>query len=107
MFDKAGHVSEMMGQDMGDKAYTMDVRLKKEYSTGYMGNLEAGIGTQHRYTSRGLLMKFSDRERIGTYFNMNNLNDNQRAKLDGQWSPEDMPMGYWLRRLQDCRIFVS
>lgn len=93
VFDKAGHVSEMMGQDMGDKTYTMDVRLKKEYSTGYMGNLEAGIGTQHRYTSRGLLMKFSDRERIGTYFNMNNLNDNQRAKLDGQWSPEDMPDG--------------
>ena len=24
---------------------------------------------------------------------MNNLNDNQRAKLDGQWSPEDMPDG--------------
>ena len=30
VFDKVGHVSEMMGQDMGDKTYTMEVRRKKE-----------------------------------------------------------------------------
>lgn len=93
VFNKAGQKSQMMGQDMGDKVYTMDVRLKKEYATGYMGNFEAGAGTQHRYMTRAFLMKFSDKERIGTYFNMNNLNDNQRARLDGEWSPQDVSDG--------------
>ena len=66
VFNKAGQKSQMMGKDMGDKVYTMDVRLKKEYATGYMGNFEAGAGTQHRYMTRAFLMKFSDKERIGT-----------------------------------------
>lgn len=93
VYNKAGDASKIMGRDMNDKSFTMDVKLKKEYSTGYMGNLEVGIGTQSRYTARGLGIKFSEKERIGTYFNMNNLNDNQRAKLDGEWNPQDQTDG--------------
>ncbi len=33
---------------MGDKNYVMDVGLKKEYAVGYMGNVEAGAGSDNR-----------------------------------------------------------
>ena len=42
VFDRAGASSRMMGRDMHDKQYVMDVKLKKEYSVGYLGNIEIG-----------------------------------------------------------------
>ena len=93
VYNKAGTKSRLMQQNMGDNTYVMDVRLKREYATGYMGNLEAGGGTQKRYKLRGFGMKFSDKERMGAFFNINNLNDNQRAALSGEWSPQDVGNG--------------
>lgn len=93
VYNKAGTKSRLMQQNMGDNTYVMDVRLKREYATGYMGDLEAGGGTQKRYKLRGFGMKFSDKERMGAFFNINNLNDNQRAELTGEWSPQDVGNG--------------
>ena len=93
VYNKAGTKSRLMQQNMGDNTYVMDVRLKREYATGYMANLEAGGGTQKRYKLRGFGMKFSDKERMGAFFNINNLNDNQRAALTGKWSPQDVGDG--------------
>ena len=93
VFNKAGAASVMMGRNMGDQSYVMDVRLKREYATGYMSNLETGMGTKDRYQVRGFGMKFSNKERIGAFVNINNLNDNQRAELNGEWKPQDMPDG--------------
>ena len=93
VFNKAGAASVMMGHNMGDQSYVMDVRLKREYATGYMSNLETGMGTNDRYQVRGFGMKFSNKERIGAFVNINNLNDNQRAELNGEWKPQDMPDG--------------
>ena len=93
VYNKAGIKSRLMERNMGDNTYVMDVRLKREYATGYMGDLEAGGGTQKRYKLRGFAMKFSDKERMGAFFNINNLNDNQRAALTGEWSPQDVGNG--------------
>lgn len=93
VYKKAGAMSMLAGKDMNDKSLVMDVRLKKEYSTGYMGNIEAGTGTDNRYTGRLFGMKFSDMERLGIFGNINNVNDNQRARLDGDWTPQDVPSG--------------
>lgn len=93
VYDQEGTASRMMGQDMGDKSYVMDVRLKKEYAVGYMGNIEAGAGTKKRYQARLFGMKFSEKERLGAFVNINNLNDNQRAALSGEWSPQDVGNG--------------
>ena len=93
VFNKSGAASKLAGRDMGDKNYVMDVKLKKEYAVGYMGNVEAGAGSNNRYKLRGLAIKFSDKERIGIFANSNNLNDNQRAALNGEWSPQDVGSG--------------
>ena len=39
VFNKSGAASKLAGRDMGDKNYVMDVKLKKEYAVGYMGNV--------------------------------------------------------------------
>lgn len=93
VYKKAGALSMLAGKDMHDMSLVMDVRLKKEYSTGYMGNMEAGGGTDNRFTVKLFGMKFSDMERLAVIGNINNVNDNQRARLDGEWSPQDVPSG--------------
>lgn len=93
VYDKAGQASEMMGRDMGDKQYVMDVRLKKEYAQGCMGNAEADGGTKDRYQLRGFGMKFSESSRLFAYANLNNLNENSMPDLSGEWNPQDVPQG--------------
>lgn len=116
VYNKAGTKSRLTQQNMGDNTYVMDVRLKREYATGYMGDLEAGGGTQKRYKLRGFGMKFSDKERMGAFFNINNLNDNQRAELTGEWEPQDVGNGLltvknagvsYVRFLNNERSWVS
>lgn len=116
VYNKAGIKSRLMERNMGDNTYVMDVRLKREYATGYMGDLEAGGGTQKRYKLRGFGMKFSDKERMGAFFNINNLNDNQRAELTGEWEPQEVGNGLltvknagvsYVRFLNNERSWVS
>lgn len=116
VYNKAGIKSRLMERNMGDNTYVMDVRLKREYATGYMGDLEVGGGTQKRYKLRGFAMKFSDKERMGAFFNINNLNDNQRAELTGEWEPQDVGNGLltvknagvsYVRFLNNERSWVS
>lgn len=95
VFDRAGTNSMMMGRDMHDKQYGMDVRLKKEYSVGYLGNLEAGAGTDRRYLSRGFGMRFTPVSRLLAFANVNNVNNEDVANLlmDGDWASADAPQG--------------
>ena len=95
VFDRQGANSVMMGRDMRDKQYVMDVRLKKEYSVGYIGNVEAGGGTDHRYLLRGSGMRFSEVSRLLVFGNMNNVNNDGIAEMDtgGDWASDDNPEG--------------
>ena len=87
VYDEAGAASRLMGRDMGDKRYVMDVILKKEYSTGYMGNAEAGRGSHDRYKARAFGLRFSELEYIMAFANLNNLSDDRQASMEGEWTP--------------------
>lgn len=93
VYDKDGPASRMMKRDMGDKEYVMDVRLKKEYSVGYMGNLEGGLGSENRYNLKAVGRRFSDREMLLIYSDINNVNLNQRAALGGEEISQSNPDG--------------
>lgn len=89
-YDKYGEKSEFLGQKLeGDKAYVMDVKLKKEYSIGYLANLEAGGGTNERYLGRLFAMRFTDHSRLAIFANANNLNDDTRPGEDDNWYRND------------------
>lgn len=93
VYDKTGRLSDFMKRDMGDKEYVMDVRLKKQYSIGWIANAEVGGGTEDRYMGRLFGLRFTDNSRLTVFANLNNLNDNRRPGRSGDWRPGDMPTG--------------
>ena len=58
VYDKAGD-DAYLKSDGTPTAFVMDVHLKKQYSIGWIGNIEAGYGTEDRYLARALGIRFS------------------------------------------------
>lgn len=87
VYEKYGDKSEFLGQQLeNDKRYVMDVKLKREYSIGWLVNAEAGGGTADRYLARLFAMRFTDHSRLAAYFNANNLNDGERPGESGGYT---------------------
>lgn len=77
-----------------DKPLVMDVILKRDYSTGWMGNLEGGYGVPgNRWMGRGFLLGFADNVRVTVFGNGNNINNSTTAGTGGQWSQENNMSG--------------
>lgn len=89
VYEKEGDNSHLMQKNMGDQSFVMDVGLKKEYNTTVFGYIEGGIGTEERFALKGLSMKTSQKEMLLAFTNINNLNDNQKADMNGQWTSQD------------------
>ncbi len=88
VYDKLSEQAEWLGSnEENDKYYVMDVQLKKEYSIGWLGNVEAGGASDERFLARLFAMRFSDHSRIGIYANANNLNDNGTPGESSSFNP--------------------
>ena len=72
---------------------TMDVRLKKEYSHGWLLNFQGGYGTSDRYLGRLFASWFSPTTSVILTGATNNLNDQRTPGKDDSWTPETMPSG--------------
>ena len=77
---------------------SMDVKLKKEYYATLFGNVEAGVGTDGRFALKGFGMKSSCKEMFFAFTNINDLSDNQKADMNGQWTPQETPNGLLTNR---------
>lgn len=94
VYDKRGERSEFLGRDIaGDKEFVMDIRLKKEYSRGWIVNAEGGLGSRERYLGRVFAMGFTDNSRLTLYANLNNLNDTRKPGQSDGWNPGMMKTG--------------
>lgn len=89
------------------KELVMNVKLKRDYNSGWLGNASGGIGhgplfssadgeeqrsgnfsrTRTPYLGRLFAMRFSDIGRIALYAQTNNINDSQTPGERGDWSP--------------------
>lgn len=84
VYEKRGELAELLDADIrDDKKLVMDVRLKKEYMTGTLLNIEASYGTEDRYTGRLFAMRYTDNSRLSLYGNCNNVNNLDRPS-DGK-----------------------
>lgn len=100
VYDKYGDKSEFLGTRLdNDKEYVMEVQLKREYSIGWLGNAEVGMGTTDRYLARLLAIRFTDHSRIAVYANANNLNDQRKPGENDDWKPSDMNDGRLSQRM--------
>lgn len=87
VYNKMTEKSEMIGRDVEQRDYVMDVSLKREYARGYIANAEAGIGTENRWTGRLFGLYYDDRTRVSVFGNANNVNETREPGSDGEWSP--------------------
>lgn len=80
------------GKDF-NKVLTMDVKLKKEYSIGWLLNAQGSYGTSNRYMGRLFAAWFNPLWRVTAIGNVNNLNDNRKPGRNDTWTPDQMPSG--------------
>ncbi|MDE6367597.1 MAG: hypothetical protein K2L33_08450, partial [Muribaculaceae bacterium] len=88
VYDKVNFESEVLGINVG-KQFVMDVRLKRQYKHGFLGNVEAGYGTDNRYRAKLFGMWYSENVSMTAFLSSNNLNNDARPKpgySDGSWS---------------------
>lgn len=94
VYEKQGDDSKFLGHDVpNDIRYVMDVKLKKQYSTGFSGNVEFGGGTTEKYLARLFAMRFTNHSRLSAYFNANNMNDDGKPGEYTNWSPSKVLQG--------------
>ncbi len=72
---------------------TMDVKLKKEYSNGWIVNVQGGYGTKNRYLGRLFTSWFSPTTSVAITGSVNNLNDSRNPGKTDSWTPDKMPSG--------------
>nr|MDE5560525.1 hypothetical protein [Bacteroidaceae bacterium] len=87
VYEDMGKTSKLLGRNTGDEQLVMDVKLKKDYQIGWLGNMEAGGGTNERYMARLFALRFTTHSRVSVFANANNLNDMQRPGENGEWIP--------------------
>lgn len=93
VYERESDRNRILGLNIDDKAFVMDVNLKKQYSIGWMGNVEGGGGTAETYLARLFAMRFTTNSRIAVYGNVNNVNDDTHPSQGSDWTPEKMPLG--------------
>lgn len=92
VYRRADEMDKWAGRN-GQKELVMDVKLKKEYNTGWIMNFEAGIGTSERYMGRVFISRFTNQSRVSLIGNINNLNDNRKPGEKSTWTPEKNTTG--------------
>lgn len=101
-YDKSSERSQVVGFDLDKRDFVGNVQLKREYSIGYMGNVEAGGGLASqenidgytdieldRYLARGFGLRFTGNTRLSLMGGMNNVGKSGSADGNGNWSDYD------------------
>lgn len=96
--DEMRFLGKSREKNRDEMPYVMDVKLKKEFSIGWVANAEAGYGTEDRYLGRLFLMRFTPRSQLVALGGINNLNDGRRPGQNSSWTPETMPTGSVVNR---------
>ena len=74
VYDKTSERAIALQDTLAPKDFVMDVNLKREYSKGYMANVEVGAGTEDAYLARLFGLRFTDVSRLAVVGGLNNLN---------------------------------
>lgn len=85
VYNKTTDKALALNDDFAKKDFVMDVNLKKEYSKGYVANVEAGVGTEDSYLGRLFGLRFTDYSRFAIVGGTNNLNMRDYSST-GRWS---------------------
>lgn len=74
-YDKKSDMARITGIDDGEEETVLDLTVKKGMNKGVFGNLDLGVGTKDRYTSRGMVNYFKDKTQYSIIASSNNINN--------------------------------
>ena len=74
-YDEKSDLSRITGIDDGNETTVLDFGLKAGMNRGMFANVDAGVGTENRYTGRAFGAVMKDNTRIMSMLNANNVND--------------------------------
>ena len=93
VFERQSLQAAMRGEKDENPEYVMDVNLKDEYSVGVIANAEAAGGTHDRYQARAFGLLLTKTLTVGSFGNLNNINDGSRAIAQGWNQGQGLIMG--------------
>ena len=74
-YDEKSDLSRVTGIDDGEDQTVLDFGLKRGMNRGLFSNVDAGIGTKHRYSGRIMAAAMQDDLRLMGFGSANNVND--------------------------------
>lgn len=74
-YDQKSDLSRVTGIDDGEEETVLDFGIKPGMNRGMFSNIDAAVGTQSRYSARGMGAYFNDHNRFMAFANANNTND--------------------------------
>ena len=74
-YDQKSDLAKVTGIDDGEEETVLDFGVKAGMNKGVFGNVDLGVGTDGRYTNRGMGASFDDKSRLMVFANANNTND--------------------------------
>ena len=86
VYEKEHEDAHVIG-NLKEKPLVVDVNLKKEFSTGWISNVEAGYGTGEHYLGRMFGLLFTKQMRLSVFGNMNNTSDTRLPGSQSDWNP--------------------
>jgi hypothetical protein len=84
-YNQQSERSALMGKDVEKQDYVMNVKMKREYSVGILGNVEVAGGTHNRWLGRAFGLRFTDNSRLTLFANANNVNESKQPGTKGDW----------------------
>ncbi len=90
VYDRAANDDYLKGEAAKklktDEHMAMDVVLKKEYSRGFLGNVDAGYGfPKNMYQGKAFGLGYFAHSRIAAFVNINNIKNTQTGSTGGNW----------------------
>lgn len=93
VYTKESETSKLLGRKVDEGQFVMDVKLKRQYSVGWLANTEWGYGTAERYLGRLFAMRYTPQSRLTLFGSLNNVNDRRKPDGNGGWSHFDASGG--------------
>lgn len=74
-YDKKSDQARITGIDDGEEETVLDLTVKKDMKQGWFGNIDASVGTKHRYSEKLMVNRFRDKQQISVFGSANNTGD--------------------------------
>ena len=74
-YNKKSDQARITGIDDGKDETVLDLSVKKGMNKGWFGNADLGLGSEDRYTAKGMINRFWDGDQLSGVVNLNNVRD--------------------------------